>query len=506
MANVAKYTRAQTGAITRHFERAKKDNGEYQQFKNQEIDITRSHLNYNLAPERGGGQLEFIRQRTSEVRCLKRENINVMCSWVITMPKDFAGVVEVNSSGKHIYDDGDPDIHKFFSEAYKFLNNRYAKGSDRNVISAYVHMDETTPHLHYAFVPVVWDAKRGIEKVSAKAAIHRLDLQTFHPDLEKHMTEVFSREIGILNDATKNGNKSIEELKRGTAQERIESLENENEHLAAYRQHLNFKTQDKKEELQKIEGLVSEKTHELGLLSQETKAREKALNNKENELKKLEVEISHLRAIYDDFKSSHIKPLENKKEALEMQIRGIKGHINSIEQNLSHLTAINAEYEAKKKYIAEAKKSSDISMMYPSYAELSTRGLGKNKKDYVTVPKEKWEQKHISANDVDYLKKMQSSLEKSMNDFANSQSGASFKAMTDKIDELEKENTSLRGNIKNLEATIDTKTKESKSIMDKVNRVLSSIDKNEADKFIGAWHEDTRQQDKGRNRDWGHER
>lgn len=82
-------------------------------------------------------------------------------------------------------------------------------------------MDETTPHMHYAFIPVVEDKKNGGYKLSAKEAITRKDLQTFHKDLSNHMERVFGRDIGILNEATKEGNKSIEELKKGMAQEKL---------------------------------------------------------------------------------------------------------------------------------------------------------------------------------------------------------------------------------------------------------------------------------------------
>ncbi len=209
MANVQKYTRAQVGGLTRHYERAKKENGEYYQFGNQEVDTARTHLNYNLAPVRD--QLAFISRRTSEVECVSRANINVMCGWVVTAPQEL--------------DEG--ELRPFFEEAYKFLNNRYAGGSDKNVISAYVHMDESSPHLHYAFVPVVHDEKKDIDKVSAKAVINRRELQVFHQDLERHMAAVFGREVGILNGATKEGNKSIEELKRGSAIQEMAVLRDE---------------------------------------------------------------------------------------------------------------------------------------------------------------------------------------------------------------------------------------------------------------------------------------
>lgn len=78
--------------------------------------------------------------------------------------------------------------------------------------------------MHFAFIPVVRDKKRGDLKVSAKECITRNDLKQFHPQLEAHMKRVFGREIGILNEKTKEGNKAIDELKRGTAQKELDSL------------------------------------------------------------------------------------------------------------------------------------------------------------------------------------------------------------------------------------------------------------------------------------------
>lgn len=122
-------------------------------------------------------------------------NVNIMCDWVVTAPEDLA----------------EEELPLFFDECYKFLNARYGK---ENVISAPVHMDETSPHLHYNFVPVVKDKKKGIPKLSAKECITRKDLNTFHQDLTKHMMTVFGRDIGILNGATVGGNKTIKQLKK----------------------------------------------------------------------------------------------------------------------------------------------------------------------------------------------------------------------------------------------------------------------------------------------------
>ena len=81
--------------------------------------------------------------------------------------------------------------------------------------------------MHFAFIPVVTDKKKGDLKVSAKELITRKHLQEFHPKLENHMKKVFGRDIGILNDATKAGNKTINELKGETIKKELESLKND---------------------------------------------------------------------------------------------------------------------------------------------------------------------------------------------------------------------------------------------------------------------------------------
>lgn len=204
MAHLMKSSKSSIGGLTRHFERYKNEDGDYLKFGNQDINISKTYLNYNLADSKN--QLDFIKDRTSEVRCLNREDVKVMCSWVVTLPKEIKTTEE-------------QDL--FFKETYNFLENKYKK---ENVISSYVHLDETTPHMHFAFIPVVTDKKKGDLKVSAKELINRKHLQEFHSKLDQHMKNVFNRDIGILNDATKEGNRSIEELKRGTAKEEIDYM------------------------------------------------------------------------------------------------------------------------------------------------------------------------------------------------------------------------------------------------------------------------------------------
>lgn len=201
MAHKQKYTKGAVGHMFQHYDRTKTV---------PELECPENTcMNYNLAdadqPKR---QLEFLHQRLNEIKVLNRKDVNVMVDWVVTLPQS-------------LKNNNIDDEQRFFKETYKFLNDRYGK---ENVISAYVHKDEITPHMHYAFVPVVEDKKKGGYKLSAKEAITRQDLRTFHKDLSDHMKNVFGYDIGILNEATQKGNKSIEELKRGTAKEKMDNI------------------------------------------------------------------------------------------------------------------------------------------------------------------------------------------------------------------------------------------------------------------------------------------
>lgn len=213
MAHVKKYTRAALGHMFAHFERAKNENGEYAKFGNQDIDLKRTHLNYNLAAElQPSSQGAFVAKRCSEVRMLNRKNTNVMCSWVVTAPKDLP-----------------QEEHKSFFEAtFDFLNRRYGA---ENVVSAYVHMDETQPHMHYAFVPIVADRKRGGFKVSAKEAVDIADLRSFHLQLDRHLEAALGHPVSVLNDATKEGNKTVAQLKQESLRRETAALKAENEAL-----------------------------------------------------------------------------------------------------------------------------------------------------------------------------------------------------------------------------------------------------------------------------------
>ncbi|WP_347282491.1 MobV family relaxase [uncultured Alistipes sp.] len=211
MAHAAKFAANAVGRMCGHYGRTE---GDGVRRSNENIDPARTHLNYNLAPEHDGGQIAFMQKRLSEVKLQKRADVNVLCDWVVTLPVD-EKFKRFNPEIQRI------ETIKFFRASYDFLERRYGR---ENVVSAYVHMDEKTPHLHFAFIPVTEDKKKGGFKVSAKEVLSRSDLRTFHTDLQKALRER-GVILDVLNGATKDGNKTVAELKKESIRAEVQTVE-----------------------------------------------------------------------------------------------------------------------------------------------------------------------------------------------------------------------------------------------------------------------------------------
>lgn len=304
MAHCMKFTRAACGHMFKHFERAKDENGEYVKFGNENINLSLTKFNYNLAPDRGISQGEFVRRRCSEVYCLNRKDVNVMCSWVVTLPQDFDFF----------------SVDEFMEETYKFLSARYG---EENVISAYVHMDEVNPHMHFAFVPVTYDKKKGLYKVSACEVINRTELKTFHEALEADLRQKLGCKVNILNGATKNGNRAIRELKKGTAIKKIVEADE--------------KIQKKRDIAQKIEDRTKDLAQKLDTLSRDYDAvKRKCEERKERADKWTHSEIE-LR-----FKC---RDLEDQCDSMRKECDEIREIKDKLEHDVLNLSAKRVEIE-----------------------------------------------------------------------------------------------------------------------------------------------------------------
>ncbi len=341
MAHVQKHPKAVVGHMLSHYKRDAKN------MSNEKIDKSKTKLNYNLAVHQELHQLTFLQQRLSEVHCQNRKDVNVMVSWVVTAPKDLP--LE--------------DHKQFFKSSYDFLENRYGK---ENVISAYVHCDESQPHLHFAFVPVVYDKKKERHKVSAKEKVTRRDLQTFHQDLTQYLQLIFGRDVGVLNEATKDRNKSIEELKRKKAEKDLDDLKKSiQKGIQNYRNLqndlniINTEYRSKKsyleifvQPMQVMDGVTEKK----GLngkpkryeVSPEKFEEFKICYENYYSTKKLRTSVEDsLSSIKKNYHSSRIKDLENQNEYLNQELKTMLKDVDSLEVENQYLE--NALSSAERK-------------------------------------------------------------------------------------------------------------------------------------------------------------
>ena len=200
MAHLQKFTRGSVKAILEHDTRTAQHD-----YKNPDIDPKRTHENYSFIHDNRTA-IERLEQRLSEVKVQNRKDVNVLCSWVITKPFD------VSEEREEV----------FFKECYRFLTEKYGS---RNVITADVHYDESTPHLHFTFVPTVANTRkykdpnkkpRYTEKVCADELITREHLKTFHSELQKWFIDKGMEWAKSVSTGTTTYNKSIAELKQRT--------------------------------------------------------------------------------------------------------------------------------------------------------------------------------------------------------------------------------------------------------------------------------------------------
>lgn len=205
MAHLAKATRLQVVGLINHDTR-KLDN-----HSNECIVKERSVDNYNLHK---GDPLENYNARLEQIKVLKRKDVNTLGELCITLPK------ELVNEPKNAQEE-------FFKSCYSFAKQDYG---ENNLVSAIVHNDETTPHIHIKFIPVVEDKKTGQEKCSMKEKCPREYYQKLHERLKEHTERELKRELSIVNGETIE-NKSIKELKQQITKNLDANIQNQKEQI-----------------------------------------------------------------------------------------------------------------------------------------------------------------------------------------------------------------------------------------------------------------------------------
>ena len=157
-----KYKGPEIGHIESHNERTKEKYA-----SNPDIDTSRSHLNFHLVfPERK--YRAEAEKQIAEAGCRTRsDSVRVVEALVTASPEFFRGKKKA-------------EIKAYFTVALDFIQKHQSKDT---IISAVVHMDEKTPHMHLCFVPLTED-----KRLSAKEIVGNKKKLTWWQDgFWKHM-------------------------------------------------------------------------------------------------------------------------------------------------------------------------------------------------------------------------------------------------------------------------------------------------------------------------------
>lgn len=175
MAHIAKYKASAVGKLCAHYNRWQGiDNPNVSR---ENIDKSRTHLNYTLGvyekdgkrfigKVRGSASWATVKRRIDAVNArakaegkrATRKDAVVMADMVVTLPPNVPP----------------EDAYKFFWNSYQYIADRVGRG---NLMGGYVHMDETTPHMHVPFTPIL-DGRFNYKKMC-----DRKFYQTFHKGL-----------------------------------------------------------------------------------------------------------------------------------------------------------------------------------------------------------------------------------------------------------------------------------------------------------------------------------
>ncbi len=147
----AKYKRENLKGIFRHNERRNKN------YSNKNINKEKSYLNYSLKDTQFTYEKEFDRIRKKyNLKGQIKTVSNIICEYIITSDKTFFNTI------------GEYETKRYFETAYKFVCE-YKDLGEQYILSAKVHMDEESPHMHLVFIPVVHTTdKKGntIDKIA----------------------------------------------------------------------------------------------------------------------------------------------------------------------------------------------------------------------------------------------------------------------------------------------------------------------------------------------------
>lgn len=162
----AKYKGPEIGNIEAHNERTKEKYA-----SNPDVDTCKSKQNFHLVTPKRKYRAEAERQ-IAEAGCrTRKDSVRVVEALVTASPEFFKGKKK-------------SEVKAYFQYALEFIQQHQ---DPKTIISAVVHMDEKTPHMHLSFVPLTPDGR-----LSAKDIVgNKKKLTWWQDEFWKHMVRKY---------------------------------------------------------------------------------------------------------------------------------------------------------------------------------------------------------------------------------------------------------------------------------------------------------------------------
>lgn len=165
----------------------------------------------------------------NNLKCRITSYTNLACEFIITSDKEFFKQI------------GEAETKRYFKTAYDFVAD-YKNLGEQYILSAKVHLDESTPHLHLVFVPVMQTKDKNeipIKQIACSTYWKGKDsYKKLQDSFYKYVTENgFNLERGKQKDIEHLSTEKLkqitnyENIKYETAQEEIHPLNTQNTDL-----------------------------------------------------------------------------------------------------------------------------------------------------------------------------------------------------------------------------------------------------------------------------------
>lgn len=264
---------------------------------NEDIDWTKTSENIDLLEQQERFRT-VVNNRIAELELKRapRSDATVMCQCLVTSDKAFFDKMSREEQ------------NEYFKKSFEFIKERYG---EKNLVSATIHYDERTPHMHVNFVPVTEDGR-----LSAKDLFSPKSLRVLQDDYNRFVREHgYDLERGQIDSKTKH--LEVEEYKVETRYKELKAKEQTLERLEQI---------DTKVGLQAEKGKIAYSTKEVDAIKEQNKAlklessrKDGTIRGLENQLDRAEKRLSQAQKSLEgtEILLDRLKDLESENRALE---------------------------------------------------------------------------------------------------------------------------------------------------------------------------------------------